>query len=192
MWRLYVIPIVGSGSSRLDPRHPQYVNEAGLDWSAMDYGAIPWCLCAADTDTAQDAALTANADVRGLPDNLDQAVGGATTAVRNALEVARLPAGWVTSATTYRAVVRAVAGLLQFAQRYTAVSGGQELVASQAALDLRVNQLSAQRRADLGDAADSLGYDTSAITGTTTVRQALKVLADQWGDRPFVLGGLTF
>jgi len=56
------------------------------------------------------------------------------SAVQNALEAARLPAGWVAASDTYRTVARSMAGLMQFAQRYTAISGGQPLVLSTAAL----------------------------------------------------------
>lgn len=190
-WRLYVIPIVGSGSGRADPRHPKYVNEAGLAWNAMDYGAIPWALVAADTTTAQHNALVANADVTAFPANLGGTIGANLTAVQNALEAARLPAGWVTAADTYATVARTVAGLMQFAQRYTALSG-QELVPSTINLNTQFQALSAQRQADLLATANDLGYSTAGLQPTTTLRAILKNLADQWGARPFALGGLTF
>lgn len=191
-WRLYVIPITGSGSSRLDPRRPAYVVEAGLDWAAMDYGQVPWGLVAANVTTPQHNALVANADVTAFPANLQTTIGANLATVQAALEAARLPAGWVAASDTYATVARTVAGLMQFAQRYTALSGGQELVPASINLNTQFGSLSAQRQADLLATADSLGYDRTGLQATTTLRAILKNLADQWGARPFVLGGMVF
>jgi hypothetical protein len=43
----------------------------------------------------------------------------------------------------------------------------------------------------LRDAADSMGMDYSFVTSTTTIRQILKNFADQWGDKPIYIGGIT-
>lgn len=191
-WRLYVLPLAGAGT-RTDPRRAAYLRENGVTDSAlMDYGASPWCLCAADTTDTQDAAITANADARALPADLDQDVGGALTTVQNYLEAAVIPAQWITDTTPFRTVVRAVAGLMQFAARYAVLNNGDVLIVNQAALDLRVNQLSAARRNALTATATDLGYDTSMITGQTLIRAVLYALALQWVGREFTLGGLTF
>lgn len=195
-WELYVVPIVQAGiyrgpkyfESRADPGAAEL---AGVQWAMMDYGSIPWGLVAADVDAAQDAFLAAQADVRNIPTALDDQIGGALTTVQNALEAARIPAGWVAASTTWRELLRAVAGLFQFAQRYTAITGNQ-LVTSTAVLNQRINQLTQAQRNALTQVATDLGYDTSGIAGNTLVRNALKILADQWGARAFYLGGITF
>ena len=191
-WRLYTIPITGSGTNHTDPRRPKYVVEAGVPWAMMDYGAIPWALVAADVTNGQHNALTSNADVTAFPTNLQGTIGGNLSTVVNALEAARLPAGWVNASDTYATVARTVAGLMQFAQRYTAISGGQELVPSSINLNTQFGSLSQQRQDDLLATANSLGYSTAGLQATTTLRAILKNLADQWGARPFTLGGLTF
>lgn len=191
-WRLYQIPITGSGTNHTDPRRPKYVVEAGVPWAMMDYGAIPWALVAADVTNPQHNALAGNADVTAFPTNLQGTIGGNLNTVVNALEAARLPAGWVAASDTYATVARTVAGLMQFAQRYTAISGGQELVPSSINLNTQFGSLSQQRQDDLLATANSLGYSTAGLQATTTLRAILKNLADQWGARPFTLGGLTF
>lgn len=192
-WRLYLIPMTGTGSSHLDPRRPAYVVEAGLAWAAMDYGAVAQALVAADTDAVQDAALTAHGDVTGIPTTLDQAVGAAANTIRTRLEAAGIPADWVQGSDTLRGVVRGVAGTFQFAQRYTGLFAGAALpVVGVGALDTRWNQLSATDRQRFLDTAASFGYDLAWVTNTTQLRALLKWLADAWGSRPFLLGGLTF
>lgn len=192
MWKLYLLPLAGVGT-RANPRRAAYLAAGGVTETAIfDYGASPWCLAAADTTPAQDAAIRANADARALPADLDQPLGAALADTQAYLEAAKIPAEWPTAQTSYRTVARAVAGLLQFAGRYAALNAGDELVLTRAALDLRLDQLTAARRAALDACAASLGYDTSAIVGATLLRQALRTLALQWIGRSFALGGLTF
>jgi hypothetical protein len=197
-WALYALPIAGTGANSTDPRRPKYVKEApelaGLQWSMMDYGHNPHCLMAADVSPAQDAFLVAQADVRAIPDDLDSAVGGALNAVQNALEAMSIPAGWVTAGTTWREVVRTVGGLFQFAQRYASIANGQTFLPAGVNLNNTWGSISAARRTNVTNTAASFEppYSMAGITNGTTIRAALKLLADQWGDRPFVLGGMTF
>lgn len=192
MWKLYVLPLAGGGT-RADPRRPAYLAALGVTESAiLDYGAAPWCLCAADTDATQDAAIVAHTDARAIPAALDEGVGPALATIVAYLESASIPAEWVAADTTWRTVLRATAGLMRFAGRYAALNNGDVLVVNQAALDLRFNQLSATRRTALSATAADLGYDTSAVTGTTLVRQVLRILALQWVGRTFTLGGMSF
>src|SRR3990167_9302367 len=129
MLRLYLMPITGAGTSQADPRQPKYTADLGPEWSMMDYGLVPWCIVAAERDDAVHAALTANADVRAVPVDLDSTVGAALSATQTALETARIPAGWVTAGMTWRQVLRPVMGLFQLAQRYHGATG-QEIVVS--------------------------------------------------------------
>ena len=196
VWRLFVLPVVGSGSSRLDPRRPKYVVEepalAGVPWAMMDYGHHPGCLLAADVTNQQRNLLSGKADVALVPLNLDTTVGANLTATQNVLEALHVPALWVTASDTWRVVVRTVGGLFQFAQRYAGLTDGQDLLPAGVNLNLTMADVPQARRDAIQATAESFGYDTSAITGATTIRAALKILGDQWGDDPFLLGGMTF
>jgi hypothetical protein len=46
-------------------------------------------------------------------------------------------------------------------------------------LNSRVNQIPQAKRTRLADTATDLGLDTSGIVGTTTIRVALRILANQ-------------
>jgi hypothetical protein len=188
-WRLYAIPIVGSGSSRLDPRRPAYVVEAGLLWALMDYGSLPTGLVAADVTQAQHDALAAHADVDAFAADLDTALGAASTTVRARLEANRIPTQWVTGATTYRELARFVAGLFQFAQRHTALHA-EDIIGS-GALDGRFRDLSAAQQARIQATATSFGY-TLTTSANTPMRDVLTQMSNQWGAQPFYLGGMTF
>lgn len=196
MLRLYVLPIVGTGTSREDPRTAKYSSTHLNDtsWMLMDCGARPVCLVAADIDTTAHAALVAEPDVWAFPEGFEwgySAVPG--TAVRNAirdgLESFGLPANWVVVGMTYRQIAHSLAALFQFVQRYSAMVGYA---------DPFQGMTLATQLGDMADtgmmfraAAESLGWSTAALTPTTTLRAALKIMADEWGDDEIHFGGFV-
>lgn len=192
-WHLYVVPGIGDGS-KTDARRPKYIADADppVSFNALGYGFQPVYMVAADVSDPQDATLSGLADVRKVPDNLDSNPSAAgVTVVANFLETLNVPAGWVTTALTWRQITRTVAGLFLFAQRLRSFLGNVRLVEAGVTLDTRFNQLPQATRQALTATAESFGYDTSSLGGTSTVRQILKVMADQWAAKPIHLGGIT-
>lgn len=192
--RFYVLPIETNG----DTRGPKYLDwrfdpdPPGIDclWSMKDYGLINAALVAADVSAAQHASLSGYADVAAAPVNLDNNVtAGALPIVVNVLEALRIPAGWVTTAYTYREILRMIGGLFMFAQRHHGIHN-EQLVDNVGQLDLEWNQIPLARRQRVVETADSLGYDYSAVQATWKIRRILKHLGDQWADTP-ILFGLT-
>ena len=195
-WRLYVIPIESAGTARgpkyftwmVDPDPPGL----SVPWAMMDYGCEPTGIVAADVTTAQHNVLAGHADVLALPVNLNTSPNAAAvTTAQTYLESINVPAGWVTTALTWRQIVRTVAGLFQFAQRYSGISSGGRWFGGGVALSMQWGQLPADVQTNLLATATSFGYSTMGLSGTTTIRTILKVLADAWGDAPFYLGGLV-
>lgn len=191
-WHIYLIPIVGLGT-KADSRRPKYQTELGNAWSMMDYGFQPVALVGADLDASQEAILLAHADARKIPDALDQTIGaGVLATVQAALEAVNIPAHWVVAGTTYRELLRTLWGFFAFLQRYAEVTNSTAQVFDVTThLDLRLNQMSASMRQNLRDTAISLGLNIDNLGGVTRLRVALRTVADQWGDRPFQLGGIT-
>jgi hypothetical protein len=76
MFRLYIVPAIGSGASPEDARRPKYIYElprhqAGLIQGGWyDYGWQPIFLVGVDLTVAEDAAVVANADVFAFPFDL--------------------------------------------------------------------------------------------------------------------------
>jgi hypothetical protein len=178
---LYVMPITGGGASRQDPRIPRYKTSfVSFGWGMFDYGNEPFCLVGIlDIDSTTDAALTANADCSGLPQNLDQQVAGARTTVQNDLEAANMPGTWVATTNTWREVVLFVGGCCQFAQRYQGQTGGRWFTGG-VTLDTTFGSLPAGVRSALQAAAQSFGFSTSGITGTSTLREVIQSAANQY------------
>ena len=190
--QFYLLPIEQVNFAR-GPKYLKWrFSPTGLDvrWSAMDFGLEPVMLVWADVTNPQHTALSANTDVVSLPANIDNAISaGALNSVKAALEGLNIPAGWVTTGHTYRQVLRIVAGLFQFAQRFHGLHG-ERLFGGSFTMETQFRDLPQAVRTKLTQAAESHDYDTSALSGTSTVRQILKFLADQWDGEVIVMGGL--
>jgi len=177
----FVVPLEGAGTD-LDPRRPKYVPALGVDWAMVDHGeaAIVW----ANATPAQSASIGTHADALVVPP-LGNAINVAATAT--ALEAMNIPAQWLSAAMTYRVVLRIVIGMAQLLQRLD--GRGQKLTLTPAVLDLTVAQIPAGTRANISDAINSLGLDTSGISGTTTVREVLRMIGQQFAAKRIVALG---
>jgi hypothetical protein len=157
-----------------------------------DYGNEPACLVGVlNIDAATDTALRANPDCYGLPVNLDQQVGGAANTVQTALESVNVPGTWVASTNTWRQVVRFVGAVCQFAQRYQGMANAQWFTGG-VTLATTFGSLPANVRTDLQAAAQSFGFDTSGITGASTLRQIITSAGSQYLSMglPLLLAGV--
>jgi len=176
-------------------RGPKYLkwrdNPDGLDvqWNIFDFGLLAQCVAACDVTVAQFNGLTANADVFGVPANIDGNVTAqALPTVQAALETVRIPADWVQAgSTSYRELLRVICGLAQFAQRHHAMHG-QYIIPDEINLNQTWGDLPDAWRANLRATADSFRYDYSQVSAGTTIRVILRSLAQQWGDTPFYFG----
>jgi len=191
-WHLYLLPMIDSGDERFG-LVPKYIFELGVTFACSVFGREGTFLCAADLTAGQETTLLGNADVTKIPDNLDQTIGGALGAVQTALEDRNIPAGWVGAGMTYREVIRIIWRIFGFMSRFAAVN--QIVVAlfngTTITLNTQFSDLSATNRQRILNAADSFNLDTTGFTGTSTIRQILKGVADQLGSRPFTLQGIT-
>lgn len=193
---IFLTPKIGDGLSIPTAFRPKYTEPgalgAGLDltgWTAMDYGFENLFLVRVDLTAAQRTALSAQTDVLVVPANIDSTVSAAAlNRIQTTLEAANLPAEWVTTALTYRQVLRRARRVIMFMQRWQGLFGDRVFV-NGITLDTRWNQLPANIQQRLRDVAASLTLDTSSITNNSTMRQILRVVADQLPDVDF--GGVT-
>ncbi len=188
------MPAVGDGLSQATIRRAKYADldllRAGwtlAPYVAMDYGLEPVFLVSANLSGSDHTLLAGQSDVTSVPANLDATVtAGALTTVQNALEALNLPAQWVTTSHTYRQVVGVVIRVSLLAQRFHGKGFGR-IFDGGVTLSTTIGSLPQQKLNNLEEAAQSLGFDTSGVTGGMTIRQALKLLGDQW--TPSILFG---
>lgn len=194
MIRFYILPIENITDDPGTPgtlRRPKYVEDMGLTWGAIRYGLVDAAIVAAHVTQAQHELLVSNSDVESVPENIDQNISDiAIPKVVAVMEQLRIPAGWVDNTYTYRQILRMMASLFQFAQRYEGMHY-EQLIDNQAQLDLRWNEIPLAKRQRIMATAYYLGYDYSEVTNQWKVRNMLKYLGDQWGDQPFHIGGFV-
>lgn len=197
MIRLYLMPITGTGVYP-DSRRPKYTESIltphGVQWSMMDYGNRPVCLLGGDTDAATHTELIAQADVQAFPDNFQSSsltVGGQLANVRQRFEDFTIPGTWIQAADTYLQVARSVACIFQLLQRLNRIMGNVDPFAG-VTLNTQFQDCPADFRAAMIEAAASFNWSTTGLSGTTTLRVALKYFSDQWGSTPLRLGGMIF
>lgn len=178
--RIYLVPKIGTGFGS-DPFRPAYISNGGIagNWQAIDYGKEAWMLVAADVTPAEHNAITANSDATAIPANLDQQIGAALATVQSKLELANLPADWVTSAMTYRTLLKWTIRILLLMQRFCGFDEAAARFFATVTLDSTVGDLTAAVRQRLNTVAQSFGLDTSSITLATTIRAALRILGQQ-------------
>lgn len=191
MPNLYLVPIEIVGEAR-GPKYFQF-GIGGIhpgitcQWAMMDYGFLPCALLAAfDIAPADHTALIANADVFYFPDNLDGPVND--PAVDDFFESVNLPTDWLTPSTTWRELLRQVAGMMQFNQRYGGISGGHSIFEN-ATLDSRLRNMTAQEQAWFRATVTRFGYDGNAVSANSRLRLLVKQAGNYWIGVPFYLGG---
>lgn len=171
------------------PKYASTFTAAGFPVSMIDFRGEGHCLCYSPCDAATDTTIVANADVARLPDNLDaNLTSGQVTAISNHLEARNIPADWVSIALTWRQLIRDVVGLFQFIQRYKGLGGPGPIFGGSVTLTTTFSQLPLAARNALVAAANSFGYDTSALTGASTVRQILNAMRVAWAAQPINIG----
>lgn len=182
---VYLMPAITRDSpdrpgvmERLPKYRDEYAGQAP-DFVIL-YGAEDAALVALqDVPAGVHATLAGHADCTAVPD-LSQTVGGQLATVQARIEALKLPAQWVQSSDSYGSVVRVVAIVFLLMERFKGL-GKEKIFQAGITLDTRFNQLPVGVRQDLRDLGDSFGFDTSAVAGTSTLRQILKMMADQWG-----------
>jgi hypothetical protein len=193
-FRIYLLPFVTGSDGVLRPKYFSDGTITGDFKGAIPYAFEPWMFVGADLASEEHITLSGQADVFLIPANLtDTLTAGQVTNVQNKLESINVPAGWVSTALTWAQVLRTVFGILNFYQRYTsiyfsangtlppALGGTVTLNSTFASLPLAV-------RNALTATATDLGFSTTGIAGGTTLRTILKLMADQYAARAFILG----
>lgn len=157
-------------------------------FQAIDYGMEDCYLLVVDVTPEEHTSLNAQTDVLAVPSPLSSNVSAAAlSVVQSRLESMNIPGNWVTTSHTYLQVLKTARRVIVFMQKFRALSGIRLFNGN--TLATRWNQLDEATRQRLRDAADALGLDYSGVTNTMTMRQILKLIADQLPDSTF--GGET-
>lgn len=206
MYRFYIVPIETYQSPNTLYRGPKYfpwkwshmvdpqsnlLELEGVTWGNLHYGRENSMIVCADVTPAQHTLLAAQPGIMSLPENIDQTMtSGAVTTAKAYLENLSIPAGWVNTSLTYRSVLRTIAGMFMFVQRIGGISK-KKISELGITLETQWKNILTATQIIIRDAADSLGLDSSAVTGNTRVREILKIMADQFSTHTYQIAGYT-
>jgi hypothetical protein len=197
---LYLVPsesVPGEGVTYYGPKYFAWRFGTGTlpKRGQVDYGFIDGYLVEADLDAAQIAALTANPDVYAFPANLDAAISP-NDGLRTMFEGFNIPTDWLTSATTYRELIRKLYGIIKFAQRFAYIAGENgappgTFLFGVITLDTRYRNFPADVANWFSLTVASYGIDPGIIRANSTVRQMLKQASDII-ESEMIIGGVTY
>lgn len=201
---LYLVPVetvtvlgkIKRGPRYFSWRFTQETEPLNVTWTAMDYGFVPSMLLhTPDITVEQHNTLIIHADVYDWPDNLDQSIAPADT-IDTFLEAINIPTDWLTPSTTYRELLRALAGMFAFNQRYSGIAastdGSAHSIFDNATLATRLNQLTGQEQTWFLQTVSSFGIDPNIVPLNAQLRQLVRQAGNYWGEKPFNLGGFVF
>ena len=197
--RYYILPvdIYNNPDSGGRERGPMYLkwrrNPDGLavQWSAKDYGSIDMMVVAVNAEEADHTYLAAQSDVYAFPENLDVNPSPAElSALEDYLEIAFIPAQWLSPSETWREALRTITGMFLFMQRLTGITGENPLTWG-ITLNTQFRNIDQQYQDAITEAFVTLDYDETVLRDNWTLRIILKNAADQWGERPIYFGFVT-
>jgi hypothetical protein len=185
---IYLMPLTGAGTID-DPARAAYWDAASPSKRVvMRVGREPFCIMAVeDIAPAVDSTIVADSTCTKIPALTNTVRAGALATVQSKIEGIGIPAGWVTAGMTYQTVLQTVLRITQLYQRLMGL-GAARLLGSGVTLDTTFNALPSEVRSKLLAMAQSFNFDTSSLSGASTIRQILKALADQWTTPVNLLG----
>ena len=198
MHRLYLLPVDEQEIDGKIYRGPEYLDwtygtvEPGLEtvrWAMIDYGDHDTMLAHCILDATQHSILAGQTNVLTVPENIDNNLtSGAVTQTKDYLSSNKIPSVWVTTSYTYRTVLRVVIGMFFFVQRIGSKMATKRFL-DVYPLNTELGDIPASKRDKISATADSFGIDYSSLTGTSTLRDFLKLAGQHWKNTPINHGG---
>jgi hypothetical protein len=195
---LYLMPMTGTGVPG-DRRRPKYMDTIltpnAVEWYGMQYGYQPVCLLAAEVTPEVHAQIIAMNDDYAFPaafQTTGESVGNANASLTKTLEDQYgIPAQWLTPQMPYTDVAHTIGAMFQYLQRMNGIMGNVFPFAGSTLSD-QIKTLPKATQDAMQEAAITMGFSSVGITPNTTIRNAIKLMADQWGATPLILGPFIF
>lgn len=192
----FLVPKVGNGAGIQTRYCPKYLCTEGVadtiiscrsdfEWNSMDLGLEPYFFVVAELAQIQRDSLAERVDVVAFPANIDVTIENLEV-VKQRLEMRYLPSNWVGSSATYRQLIRYLCAITAFHQRFNSLHGA--VFKSGIDLSTQFNQLPQRARDKIQQTADELQFDRSGLTGSSTLREILRTVGQQWINREVKIG----
>ncbi len=190
----FIVPQIGNGESPATAYRPKYfaTSDSRISRiSSMPIGLDSLFLVKIIMEESLRDSIAGLSDVIAFKKDINATLNaGAVTATKNKLEAKKIPAGWVSTSTTWKDIIRFVALVAQMHQRFKGLFG-EKLLPAGITLNTTYSQLPTAGKNKLISLADSFGFSKESLTGASTIREILKELVLQWNQK-IVLGGINF
>lgn len=205
MDRFYIVPTVAGPRGHRAAKYmfaaPVFVaGERIYDASAKYYGTEDVGILLVRGITPTDhAIISADPDVIAIPENLEATMTqGQVDATKAFYDSLNIPSGWINTSRTVLQVLKITTGIFFFNQKWNGLSGSAGTSPFKEGLNLNTqyNQLSELNKARLLMIFDTFPtdiggpIDTSSLTATSTIGDAMRLLALTVANNTIKFGGL--
>lgn len=188
VWSIYVCPMIGTGTDS-DPNRPKH-SDLFPTWGAIRYSVDDETLAYFDGDQTDLDTVDADSDCENLADvtNIDTGItNGRRGQLLGFLEPKNIPAKWITTGDTPRQIVRGIAGIFLFAQRFEGLHNSSIKTAG-ATLTAAWSSLSTTFQNELLAARDDHGWTEPDPTPSTSYEDFLIEAGEMFQNEPIFLG----
>ncbi len=192
---LFLVPMVGAGT-RQDPYRGKYTSDASVVQSGtLRYSRADSAIIFLEAPQAYLDSVAAQPDATLLatPTTIDEAITvGQANAAKAIFEPLGIPGQFINAGDTRREVIRGVVGMFLFSQRMEGRFGeGFKKRASDRGitLDSVWSDFPQALKDEFIDIRDDFGWGNLGLTNSSTLREILKAVSDQFEATPIFIGG---
>jgi len=192
---VFFVPMIGTGT-RDDPFREQYGDTPGLiGGGSIRYSRQSSAIAMFNGPQAvlDSIAAQPNADRWVAEADLNTEIGGSRVpSLSNTLEAEGIPANFISANDNWRQTIRAIAGILLFAQRHEGLNGTgffADLESAGADLNTQWRNLPPAFQATIQATIDDHGWAISPDPNQQ-VRSLLRAFSDQFNNTTISIGGL--
>lgn len=188
------MPLQGTGTED-DPIRPKYTD--GFIYRSMPFNP-DLCVVLVQATQTELNAISAQTDTMGLatPQTINDPLSAAqVSAAKTTLETLSIPAQFLTTGQSRRLLLRQLVGMIQFSQRMIGRFGKgwrQRAAEHGLTLDSTWSNFPQALKDEFIGVAESFGWDVPSLglSASSTLREILNTMAEQFAGYPFVIGGI--
>lgn len=192
---IFMVPMIGTGT-RADPFRAKYSDDSAVTNSgAIRSSRTSECLAMFDATQTYLNSIAAESDSLRVATeaNIDNAL---TTNQANAakafVEARGIPGDFANQGDTRREVIRAIVGMFLFCQRMEGTFGAgfkQRAIALGITFDTQWNAFPQALQDEFIAVRDDFGWGNLGLTNTSTLRQIMLAISEQFELEPIVIAG---
>lgn len=192
---IFLVPMVGTGT-KTDPFRAKYSDDPAVTTSGSIRSAREGeCIAMFDATQTYLDSIAAQSDSMRLATeaNIDNALtANQANAAKTFVEARGIPGDFVNQGDTRREAIRAICGLFLFCQRAEGLLGvgfKQRAIQLGVTLATQWNSMPQELRDVFISVRDDHGWNNLGLTGSSSLRQIMLAVSEQFENTPLFIGG---